>query len=260
MLLHRHNAYELIRVRSGALQVLLNGKNHLVSADGMLLIRSGAFHALLPTEDCTYDCIVFDAALLLPDGSRCHTHIAPLSQQTIALYAEILKADTTTQRICEQLFSLLFPEFNASATLEVQGLLLQLLGHMLRSGAYDRCPVPSAHAKKAADAIDSVLARIREQHTLPLSLTEMSDTASLSPNYFCRYFKKLAGCSPVDYLINYRILVSEALLRETNRPIADIATACGFNDASHYIKFFRRKKGITPRQYRSVHCTPVKTK
>jgi transcriptional regulator GlxA family with amidase domain len=54
--------------------------------------------------------------------------------------------------------------------------------------------------------------------------------------------------------------VSEALLRETNRPIADIATACGFNDASHYIKFFRRKKGTTPRQYRSVYRTPVKTK
>ena len=70
---------------------------------------------------------------------------------------------------------------------------------------------------------------------------------------FCRYFKKIAGCSPVEYLIDYRLNMAAYMLITTDDSISDISLACGFNDASHFIKFFRRKKGVTPRNYRQLH-------
>jgi AraC-like DNA-binding protein len=87
----------------------------------------------------------------------------------------------------------------------------------------------------------------------------MARTAELSPNYFCRYFKKIAGCSPVEYLIEYRLNMAAFMLVNTEETVADVSLACGFNDASHFIKFFRRQKGVTPRRYRQMHAkqTPV---
>lgn len=250
MLLHRHPAHELLRVRTGTLTLLLCGQQHLLKENDVFLIHPGAYHALHPSADCIYECINFDATLLLPPENSSHTYLSRLINQTVLLNAEINKTDAKTQELCRQLLDIVFLDNAAGYELEAQGLVLQLLGRMIAQGEYVHCQPASAHTQKTIAAIDRVLASIRENYTQPLSLTDLSETAELSPNYFCRYFKRLAGCAPVDYLINYRILISEDLLRTTSRPIADIAQACGFNDASHYIKFFRRKKGVTPRQYR----------
>jgi transcriptional regulator GlxA family with amidase domain len=43
------------------------------------------------------------------------------------------------------------------------------------------------------------------------------------------------------------------MLTSTKDSIADIALACGFNDASHFIKFFHRKKKITPLRFRQTY-------
>lgn len=250
MLLHRHTAHELLRVRAGTLTLLLGGQQHLLKENDVFLIHPGAYHALHPTADCTYECINFDATLLLQPENSSHTYLSRLINQTVLLNAQINKAEAKTQALCQQLLDSVFVDNAVGYELEAQGLVLQLLGRMIAQGEYVHCQPASAHTQKTMAAIDRVLTCIRENYTQPLSLTDLSETAELSPNYFCRYFKRLAGCAPVDYLINYRILISEDLLRTTQRPIAEIALACGFNDASHYIKFFRRKKGITPRQYR----------
>jgi AraC-like DNA-binding protein len=260
MLLHRHCAHEMLRVRNGTLELLLNGTSILLHENDIYLIRGDAFHALNPSPECVYDCIVFDPVLLLSANSTEQTYMKQINEQAISLHSDIKTTDAITQRACEQLFSLILQSNAQECALEIHGLLLQMIGHMLRSGSYDSCAPMTQHTKKTSAAIDSVLRLMREKYALCLTLTDMSDTAGLSPNYFCRYFKKLAGCAPVDYLINYRILAAEHMLRSTDCPIAQIAVECGFNDASHFIKFFRRKKGTTPRQYRSAHRVSGKIK
>ena len=84
---------------------------------------------------------------------------------------------------------------------------------------------------------------------LTLSLNEDVVTAGLTPNYFCRFFRKITHRSPIDYLNYYRIEAACIRLAQGDESITEIALATGFNDISYFIKTFRRYKGISPLKY-----------
>jgi len=57
------------------------------------------------------------------------------------------------------------------------------------------------------------------------------------------------GQTPNNYLFQYRIQKSREMLRETKRPICEIAFACGFQTASYFSYVFRKEMGIIPRTF-----------
>ncbi|WP_442913672.1 helix-turn-helix domain-containing protein [Lacrimispora sp.] len=53
-----------------------------------------------------------------------------------------------------------------------------------------------------------------------------------------------------NYLFQYRIQKGREMLRETKRPICEIAIACGFQTASYFSYVFRKEMGIIPQDFR----------
>lgn len=68
-----------------------------------------------------------------------------------------------------------------------------------------------------------------------------------------RIFKKIESISIHKYLINYRIIMSEKLLLETDLPITLIATLVGFESTTSFTQNFKAKNNITPLKYRNFH-------
>lgn len=84
----------------------------------------------------------------------------------------------------------------------------------------------------------------------PLSMGEIARRCSLSRSHFSKAFKQSTGLSPRDWQIEDRVRRAEALLRDPQIPIADVATQCGFADQSHLTRLFKRLRGITPARWR----------
>ena len=78
----------------------------------------------------------------------------------------------------------------------------------------------------------------------------MANVVGFTTKYFCQYFKKMTGKTPIDYLISFRIEWASRKLVETDESITSIAYSCGFNDTSFFIRTFRRLKNTTPKKYR----------
>ena len=97
-----------------------------------------------------------------------------------------------------------------------------------------------------------VLQHIRRSYHREISLLELAALADMSPNYFCRYFRKMTGQTPIEYLITYRLESACLALRSSDMSVTDVAFACGFNDVSHFIKTFRKVYQITPKAYREM--------
>ncbi len=76
----------------------------------------------------------------------------------------------------------------------------------------------------------------------------------MSANYINNFFKKETGESIRQYIINYKILISEFRLKNTSAPISEIAFQLGFNDESHFTKTFKKKHDMTPKEYREAHA------
>ena len=83
-----------------------------------------------------------------------------------------------------------------------------------------------------------------------IRLEQVAEVAHLSPNGFCRFFKRKTRKSFFRFLIEARISKSRELLRESEMTIAQCAYESGFNNLSHFNREFVVAMGMTPRQYR----------
>ena len=89
-------------------------------------------------------------------------------------------------------------------------------------------------------------ARIGER----ITVRDLAHETPLSLGHFTRAFRQSYGVSPHQYLTNRRIALASQLLRETDRPIREIAEASGFASPSHFGAVFRSETGLSPMAYR----------
>lgn len=83
-----------------------------------------------------------------------------------------------------------------------------------------------------------------------LSLPEVAALVNMSDSAFSHFFKKRTGMSYINYVNNQRIAKACTLLADTTQSAAEICYDCGFNNKSNFIRIFRKKKGMTPIEYR----------
>jgi AraC-like DNA-binding protein len=105
---------------------------------------------------------------------------------------------------------------------------------------------PARHLLRAKDLAD---ARYRE----PLDVPALARAARLSPAHFSREFSRAFGETPYRYLLTRRLERAAALLRTTDRTVADICFTVGLKSVGSFTTSFRRAFGMTPTAYRSAH-------
>ncbi len=80
------------------------------------------------------------------------------------------------------------------------------------------------------------------------SVRYYADELGVSPKVLEKAVKKFKGTTPMSMINAHRTALAVKLLK-AGTPIADAASALGFYDTSHFSKFFRRQKGIAPKDY-----------
>lgn len=90
-----------------------------------------------------------------------------------------------------------------------------------------------------------------DQCNRDVRVSDVARIVGVHPVHLARVFQRYVGCAPGVYLRRRRVALAAALLRETRRPLSDIATTCGFVDQSHFANVFRRRMGVTPSVYRA---------
>jgi AraC-like DNA-binding protein len=83
-----------------------------------------------------------------------------------------------------------------------------------------------------------------------LTLDEVALAAGLSPFHLLRVFRQSIGVTPHQYLMRQRLMHALRLLRDTGRPVTDVAYDTGWADLSNFNRAFRREFGCSPRALR----------
>ncbi|WP_019908466.1 helix-turn-helix transcriptional regulator [Paenibacillus sp. HW567] len=91
---------------------------------------------------------------------------------------------------------------------------------------------------------------LRAHYREEITTARLGDSLNFHPVYIARCMNREYGCSPMEYLLRYRIEQSKLLLMQTSFPIARIAEEVGFNQAPYFSSSFLKLEGISPRQYR----------
>ena len=130
------------------------------------------------------------------------------------------------------------------APIIVEGLMLELLGHASRSLIKSPIRLPGW----LIQARDLLHGRFND----PLSLMEIAAIVGVHPTHLARTFKKHYRTTVGEYVRRLRLDWATRRLSETEDSIADIASAAGFYDQSHFSHLFKQHTGYTPAEFRAA--------
>jgi AraC-like DNA-binding protein len=103
---------------------------------------------------------------------------------------------------------------------------------------------PARHLLRAKDLADA-------RYFEPLEVNDLAGAAGLSRAHFSREFRRAFGESPRAYLLTRRLERAAALLRGTDRSVADICFSVGLQSVGSFTTSFTRTYGVSPTVYRA---------
>ena len=105
---------------------------------------------------------------------------------------------------------------------------------------------PARHLLRGKDLAD---ARYSEH----IDVDDMAGAAGLSRAHFSREFRRAFGESPRAYLLTRRLERAAALLRNTDRSVADVCFSVGLQSVGSFTTSFTRTYGMSPTAYRAAY-------
>ncbi|KKL00634.1 AraC family transcriptional regulator [Rheinheimera mesophila] len=123
-------------------------------------------------------------------------------------------------------------------------VVIQLLRYMMANRSVSTGMMAGLADLRLAKAVTLM----HDQPARAWSVAELASAASMSRASFAAKFHKVVGITPADYLVSWRVSLTQKLLRE-GRPIALIADEVGYESPSALARTFRRKTGSSPREW-----------
>lgn len=94
---------------------------------------------------------------------------------------------------------------------------------------------------------------VHQQFDQDISLESIADELHYNPNYLSSVFKKEFGSNFGDFLQNYRLEMAKKWLLETELTVKEISQRLKYNNPQNFIRFFKKKLGQTPGEFRKEH-------
>ena len=248
---HFHEEFELTYIVQGKGKRYVGTHMEDFETGDLVLIGSNLPHCWkLEQGDADASAIViqFSAGFLGPDffNKAELQNIKKLFQKS----ASGISFNGTTRNVINRALSILTQEKSNFK------MLVNLLEILQRLAVSNEC-VLLDHQRSVAEQpvnqqerINPVFAYLVENFRGHVSLEQASNLANMTPNAFCKYFKKITRKTFMETVIEYRLNHATQQLIQTDKTISEISFDSGFGDVSHFYKMFKNKMHLSPLNYR----------
>lgn len=255
--LHWHEELQITLILNGAVDIQVNGKTYSLKQGEAIFINKNLLHASTNiTEDGKYVSFNFpDKILCFFPGSRMEQDdVLPFTNNPAFPVIIFRKGIPWQEQVLDELYEM----YRSMSEKEKDRYLLAVsivsIWHSIIRNMEARVEKPSKGYVRKQNRIQIMLSYIFEHYMEQIRLSDIAQAANISEGECCRCFQDMISESPNQYLLTYRIGRSMELLNDTELSVAEIAFRTGFHDASHFIQYFKKKNGMTPKEYRMRNC------
>ncbi len=93
-----------------------------------------------------------------------------------------------------------------------------------------------------------------------ITLEYVASALNMHSSTFSKAFKSMTNVNFIDYIKNKKLEYAESLLIENKLSVNEITAKLGYNTPHYFIKIFKKKYGVTPKKYQSMHMRDLLTK
>lgn len=237
---HKHNNYfELIYLSKGGGFHFIDSQKHKVVPPIIFCVRKEQVHYWeLDEEPDGYVVIIKKKFVEASLDKEIKTLLYKLSK------TEVLNLSRT--ETIAQLFQLLSEEGQMDNNVVVEGLLKALLAKILLEG------IPSfRNYVPEANLYHSFRELLSQEDKLKNSVAHYASKLNTSAQNLNAVCRKTVSLPAADVLSEFIISEAKRLLIYTDKTISEIAFSLSFNDASHFVKYFKRFTDYTPGTFRT---------
>ena len=101
--------------------------------------------------------------------------------------------------------------------------------------------------------IQKVIDYLHENYQKEIHLADVAGHVNMSEVSFSRFMKKRTGKNYIEYLNDLRLGIASRHLIDTTKTVAEISYECGFNNLSNFNRIFKKRKGVTPKEFRESY-------
>lgn len=249
MTAHWHQKFEIIHILSGSLTIYLNNTKVNLNKDDILFVECGCLHRGEPT-DCVYECIVVDLKMLLTKNDSITNHyIFQITDSQVSIENIFIPKECELYKTLTELF-VLMNNTGSYYELSVYALIFSVISQIYSNGYTSS--LNRAQSNRQVELVRFVLDWINQNLKEEINSEKISRISNLNFNYLCKIFKNFTGQTITQYVNEQRIENACYDIIEKNKTITEAAFGNGFNDLSYFTKMFKRYKGMSPREYKSL--------
>lgn len=244
---HWHNAFEILYLLEGELEVTVEGKKNQLYAGNCFLINTKQLHGT--------KCVKGNKTILVQIPISFVESYLPNIHQLLFVWnyrtanavqktkIEKLKEVLDQMRIIDDIR----PD---GYVLRFNSLLFELLFLLYHHFAVELSKTDLDRRAKSMTQLDPVLSYTIEHYKEPVSIREIAEVAALQPEYFCRFFKKNMGMTYLEYLNEIRLSHIYRDLLTTEEAVGRILEKHGFTNYKLFQRLFQKHFGDTPTKIR----------
>ena len=255
---HWHYFFEAIYVMSGEITASCNGTSYHLVPGNVIFIPPQSVHSILNASDKNdycYAVIKFDSGKL----DICGNYIpgintifsTPLIAENLQLvFSEKDYSDFNLKKFFKECINEINKKeygYDVYIFNRINEFLIILLRLWRKSGLEG---IELISSKPNDHSIRNIIHYIDEHSAESLEVTELAKMCGMSYSHFAKTFRALYKQTCKEYIEFVRLNKAENMLLFTNYDLNYISSETGFSDCSHFIRVFKRKYSITPKQYR----------
>ena len=280
---HWHEEMEWIYFQKGDFPVWINTKEYQVHAPAFMCIHPEELHALILEKDGIESAVVFPLDILCferYDAAEAKV-LGPLAEGKLRMPVLCQSGDAAFEKLsaCYKEIEQVLRQMKEHDTKKVQHLdssitrenvagelkqnlqknmlylnikakMLELIAVAYKYDLFTRQVREDREESGTVENLKKVLQYIGEHYGSPIRLSELAELVNMNEQYFCRFFKKVIGRSPMEYVNEYRIKKAIHYLKESDLTVTEICLECGYNNLGNFLREFRKYTSTTPLQYR----------
>jgi AraC family transcriptional regulator, transcriptional activator of pobA len=252
--LHWHDHMEWIFIKNGRARIQIDDDFDTLQKGEIAFVNSKQLHAAwMVDEDTEIIAIVFNEAIVRNSGLDIteNLYFSPYLSHQLKLPNFIRKDELHTSEIIVSITHLVeeFLQKRDGYELLIKAELFRTFGLIFRN--YSRLTQQSTNRYQRKYKLTALLDYLREHYYTEITVNEAAKMVNLSPNHFCKVFKKVTSKTLIEYIHLLRINEAEKMLIETDLPVTEIAEKVGFGSTTYFGRVFKKIKNTSPSARRS---------
>lgn len=251
-----HEQAEIQYIVRGSFELCIGDLRHIVGPGDIVVIPPNKLHRIAPLDPRSFSaiCILLQAdirkALCGEESDSC-----VLDFLTQAAQSPVLRLDEVQRTWLAALFRHLVYEnageekYRPACMMDLLELIAAEIARQYE-GAVAPHRSPPYEPPDISRLIKNIIQYINHNFKEDITLSKIAREFWLNPSYLSRQFKVNVGVNITEFITGRRLEYAKAQLAASDASISEIALNAGFNNISYFNTVFKRRLGVSPRQYR----------